>query len=775
MLNNHWTRGKAVRAVSTAIAFVALMSSILTIGLQSVAGADSVTGTIATGTGTSPIDVAVNPAGTFAYVANFGTSTVSKIDLSTNTVVATIPLPAGSYPSRIAIDSSGTYAYVSDFGNNNGGCACNDAVSRIDLSTNAVTTISLPSGSNPEQIAVTGSSLYVADRGSNSISVITVSTFALAAPLATTSTPEGIVVNGTDAYVTNRTAGTVSEIALSGGSLVGSPITVGSLPSRIAMNSAGTFVYVTNSGTTTVSVIQLSTNTVVATITVGAVPDAVALDSAYAYVSNDGTTTVSVIQLSTNTVVATITVGTSPEGIAVNPADTYAYVANIGSNNVSVIQLSSTVTFSANGGTGTMAPETGKVTAPLTTDTFARSNYTFAGWSTNVGGGGTTYTDGQNYPFNPNVPNVTLYAQWTGTNYTVTFSANGGTGTMTPETGNVTAPLTTNSFTRSTYSFISWNTVANGSGTTYAAGALYPFNSSTTLYAQWGLTGVTDDYSYVAGATGTTGTAPTASSGPDGTTITLPANPFTFSGYTFAGWSDGTATHAAGYVYILASTPIVFTAQWTPISVGCGSCGVAPTLNSLTISASSVNVMVGGTISPTASVTSGLATGDTATVGSVTLTYAGTGSTVYAASTTAPSAAGTYSVTPSAATVTISPSTDAANYSTTYTYVGGAVVISPSVVTPPPPSPVVVPHASRLVGIVVVGTSRHVTIIGTGFAKGSHVRSTEKGAVVRVISVSANRIVLLVTVRKGQRPSRNVFIITAASTTKACRIAYITR
>ncbi len=51
----------------------------------------------------------------------------------------------------------------------------------------------------------------------------------------------------------------------------------------------------------------------------------------------------------------------------------------------------------------------------------------------------------------------------------------------------------------------------------------------------------------------------------DGTTITLAANTFTRAGYGFAGWNDGTTTHAGGASYALASDggAIVFTAQWT--------------------------------------------------------------------------------------------------------------------------------------------------------------------------------------------------------------------
>ena len=62
----------------------------------------------------------------------------------------------------------------------------------------------------------------------------------------------------------------------------------------------------------------------------------------------------------------------------------------------------------------------------------------------------------------------------------------------------------------------------------------------------------TDTYSYAAG-TGS-GTAPAGGSGLDGTTIVLAANTFSEPGYTFAGWSDGNATYAAGATYTLAST-----------------------------------------------------------------------------------------------------------------------------------------------------------------------------------------------------------------------------
>ena len=70
--------------------------------------------------------------------------------------------------------------------------------------------------------------------------------------------------------------------------------------------------------------------------------------------------------------------------------------------------------------------------------------------------------------------------------FTVTFSGNGSTsGSMSPETASAPTALSANAFVNTGYNFAGWNTLANGTGTPYAAGASYPFAASTLLYAQW--------------------------------------------------------------------------------------------------------------------------------------------------------------------------------------------------------------------------------------------------------------------------------------------------
>ncbi len=69
----------------------------------------------------------------------------------------------------------------------------------------------------------------------------------------------------------------------------------------------------------------------------------------------------------------------------------------------------------------------------------------------------------------------------------ISFNSNGGSGTMSAEsapTGQAVT-LTTNTFTRSGYTFAGWNSAQNGSGTAYADGASITVSTSLTLYAQW--------------------------------------------------------------------------------------------------------------------------------------------------------------------------------------------------------------------------------------------------------------------------------------------------
>ena len=92
------------------------------------------------------------------------------------------------------------------------------------------------------------------------------------------SGPEGVAItpDGAFAYVANSGSNTVSVIATASNTVVAT-VTVGSGPEGVAITPDGAFAYVANSGSNTVSVIATASNTVVATVTVGSAPFGVAI------------------------------------------------------------------------------------------------------------------------------------------------------------------------------------------------------------------------------------------------------------------------------------------------------------------------------------------------------------------------------------------------------------------------------------------------------------------------------------------------------------------
>lgn len=154
-------------------------------------------------------------------------------------------------------------------------------------------------------------------------------------------------------YVTNVDDNTVSVIDTSSDTVVAT-IPVGGFPDGIATTPDGTHAYVTNGFDSTVSVIDTASNTVAATIPVGSAPSAVAVTpdgtgpneidvrrhQPLAYVTNEADNTVSVIDTASNTVVATIPVRQEPNGVAITSDGIRAYVTNKLDDSITVIDTS---------------------------------------------------------------------------------------------------------------------------------------------------------------------------------------------------------------------------------------------------------------------------------------------------------------------------------------------------------------------------------------------------------------------------------------------------
>ncbi len=330
------------------------------------------------GVGLNPSSVAVTPNGLFAYVPNnndnsvSGADTVSVINTTTNLLSTIISDPSFNQPYTVTINAAGTKAYVT---NSN-----STTITIIDIATNTVTgTITGFDGPSGMVIMPNGTTAYVNNYGGpggvgsgngTTVRVVNLNTDTITgpaitvgqAPAALAITPDGNFVYSINYVDGNPGTGTISVIDTNTNTIVAT-IPGFSGPYGIAITPDGNYAYVTNFGSnnfepvgTTVSVIDLTTNTIINTIEVGIQPSGVAItpDGKYVYISNYYTLylgpgftdltafqgTINIIDTATHQVILpVINVGASPDYIAISPDGKYAYVTNYTSNNVNVIGI----------------------------------------------------------------------------------------------------------------------------------------------------------------------------------------------------------------------------------------------------------------------------------------------------------------------------------------------------------------------------------------------------------------------------------------------------
>jgi uncharacterized repeat protein (TIGR02543 family) len=147
------------------------------------------------------------------------------------------------------------------------------------------------------------------------------------------------------------------------------------------------------------------------------------------------------------------------------------------------------LTFDANGGSGSVASYSGESGTPAllpTIDGISRQGFAFSGWNTQADGSGTQYAEGASLTL---VNSETLYAQWAaGPSDTVTFDANGGSGSINPINGTPGSTITLPDQTgliHAGFELTRWNTSATGAGTSYPVGQGFKLAGSIILYAQW--------------------------------------------------------------------------------------------------------------------------------------------------------------------------------------------------------------------------------------------------------------------------------------------------
>lgn len=140
----------------------------------------------------------------------------------------------------------------------------------------------------------------------------------------------------------------------------------------------------------------------------------------------------------------------------------------------SYLKKKRTVTYNANGGTGSMTDT--KTGEPVTASTFTRKGYRFVGWNTRADGTGQSVNAGDVASF---TTDTTLYAQWQVASHTVTFDTNGGNAIAPQSVGDKGKAKEPTAPTRDSWTFAGW----------YLNGVKYDFTTPVTqditLKAGW--------------------------------------------------------------------------------------------------------------------------------------------------------------------------------------------------------------------------------------------------------------------------------------------------
>jgi YVTN family beta-propeller protein len=248
----------------------------------------------------APYGAAVSPNGTYILVTREESD--SDCDDETAEGLATA-IPASSFenstsqvhidvgcqPRGVAFESRGVYAYVANYGD--------DTVTKIATSTWTVTD-TFDVGNEPWGVAATyddeetSDKVYVSNHAGDSISVISSDGVEEIedvgdGPLGLALTPDGQYL-----YVALFNADRVAIIDTQDLS-VEKTVTVGDAPWGVAVGGSGGYVYVTNSGSDSVTVIDTDTQTAILTTSTGSSGDqpygvAAPANGDYAYVVNHG-------------------------------------------------------------------------------------------------------------------------------------------------------------------------------------------------------------------------------------------------------------------------------------------------------------------------------------------------------------------------------------------------------------------------------------------------------------------------------------------------------
>lgn len=322
---------------------------------------------------------------TFAYVLNSADATISIYTANSCTGALTATNPAtvptgvdnGFNAESIAIDPTGSFLYVANLGSNVTDAAT-VSMFTINPNTGMLTALSpaqVPTGFFPQGIAASANFVYTANSDDNSVSMFTINTGSgLLTPLSPSETvvpplfssrssfssPSFATVSpsGQYLYVSDAGNGSISTFSIDSetGTLTSTNpagVIAGPYPWQVTFDPEGKFAYVPDEdiGDVYMYTVDATTGTLTPNpavfVSAGNQPAYMAVHPSgkFAYVVNryDGTVSMYNIDAATGTLTpntpSTVKAGTWPYPIAVNAAGTFAYVGNQDGSSLSIYSI----------------------------------------------------------------------------------------------------------------------------------------------------------------------------------------------------------------------------------------------------------------------------------------------------------------------------------------------------------------------------------------------------------------------------------------------------
>ena len=230
--------------------------------------------------------------------------------------------------------TSGSLAGVMYVQNSNG-----SSVSVVDLATNTILLNMIVDGTlhnielSEDQLTL---HIMTTNRDSGTIFMLNTTNNELIREVSTEASVQDIATVNDTLYMSDETGGKVLMTNVNG-TLI-NEIDVGSRPQFMEVRPDGQVLYVTRLGAP-ISVVDLEQNVVIKEIDSGSMPHRLSFtnDGSRLFVVNAGSDTLSVIDSHKHEIIKTIPVGDNPQYVALNPDETLAYVTNKDSNTVSIV------------------------------------------------------------------------------------------------------------------------------------------------------------------------------------------------------------------------------------------------------------------------------------------------------------------------------------------------------------------------------------------------------------------------------------------------------